>query len=205
VYDPAAGVFRTAGAMATPRSRFTGAVLNTGAILLVGGYDNGFNDLASAELFQPGVLTPTGLVSISVNPASASVPLGSSQQFVATGTFSDSSTQTLASALWTSSNASVASISNEAGNHGVAVSAAAGTATILAAAGSVGGSAMLNVTAPVLVSMAVTPVKPSITAGLTLQFSPTGNFTGKKTQDFSPSGTGDSSPPQLPTSRHPGL
>src|SRR5258708_23761280 len=53
------------------------------------------------------------LKSISVTPASALLPKGTTQAFVATGTFSDATTKDLTKAVtWASSNASVAIISN---------------------------------------------------------------------------------------------
>src|SRR6266849_5403898 len=60
-------------------------------------------------------VTNATLVSISVTPASASITLGSSQQFRAVGTFSDGSTVTITGqANWASSDIAVAII-NSAG------------------------------------------------------------------------------------------
>jgi uncharacterized protein YjdB len=67
------------------------------------------------------------------------------QQFIATGTFSDSSTQQLGSVTWSSSNSAVAQITNDATNHGVGMAVAAGTVTITATAGGVSGTATLTV------------------------------------------------------------
>jgi len=74
--------------------------------VLAGG-SNGFF-LAAAEVFQPTSLTLPGLVSISVSPANTSVGLsGNGPRFVATGVFSDTSTQALQSVTWSSSNPAV--------------------------------------------------------------------------------------------------
>jgi len=82
------------------------------------------------------------LQSISVSPASASIGIGNLQSFVATGTYSDGSTQNLTStATWTSSNTAVATVSTS----GVATGVALGTATITAASGTITGSANLSV------------------------------------------------------------
>ena len=60
-----------------------------------------------------GTGTTATLVSIAVTPKNPSVALGTMQQFTATGTYSDGSTQNLTTtATWASSNPAVASISN---------------------------------------------------------------------------------------------
>ena len=115
-------------------------LLTNGMVLLAGGFDANSANLASAELYQPPTLTPPGLLSISVSPVTASIPAGAAQQFIATGTFSGNTTQTLSSVTWISSNTTVAAISNDSGNHGLAVSASTGTTTISAKAGSISGS-----------------------------------------------------------------
>jgi hypothetical protein len=90
---------------------------------------------------------PATLVSISVTPANPSLVRGSMQQFTATGAYSDNSVQNLTTAAhWSSSNTSVASISNAAGSNGAATATAAGTATITATAGSISGTTNLTVT-----------------------------------------------------------
>ena len=92
---------------------------------------------------QSGGTTPT-LSSIAVTPANPSIVAGVTQQFTATGTYSDGSTQNLTgSVTWTSSNTSIATI-NAAG---LASAASAGNTTIHAALASVSGSTGLTVTA----------------------------------------------------------
>ena len=84
------------------------------------------------------------LQSIAVTPANPSVAKGLTQQFTATGTFSDSTTQNLTSQVtWASATTSVATI-NAAG---LATAVAPGTSTISAALGGVTGSTVLTVTA----------------------------------------------------------
>jgi hypothetical protein len=86
---------------------------------------------------------PATLVSISVTPANPSVSVGASEQFTATGSFSDSSTKNLTSSVtWTSSNESVASINAS----GLMSSAGTGTTLISAISGSITGSMSLKVT-----------------------------------------------------------
>ncbi len=127
VYDPATGTFTVTGSMTNARHGQTATLLNNGNVLVAGvASSSGFLYLASAELYLPGALTPTGLVSITVTPANPTLSAGSTQQFVATGTFSDSSTQNLQSVTWSSSNQSVSTITNDASDHGVAQALAAG-------------------------------------------------------------------------------
>ena len=82
---------------------------------------------------SPGVtltVTPAVLVSIAVTPVAASIAAGTSQPYVATGTFSNQTTQNISSTVnWVSSTTSTATI-NAAG---VATGVAAGTTTISAA------------------------------------------------------------------------
>jgi len=50
-------------------------------------------------------VTPAELVSIDVTPTNASVPLGSTRQLTATGTYTDATTQDLTSSVaWVSSD-----------------------------------------------------------------------------------------------------
>ena len=113
------------------------------------------------------------LVSIAVAPANGSLAKGLTQQFTATGVFSDGSTANLTSSVtWTSSNTAVATITSA----GLATGVAAGSTTIQATSGGIGGSTSLTVTAPVLVSIAVTPASSSLATGATQQFTATGTY-----------------------------
>ena len=78
-------------------------------------------------------VVPATLVSIAVTPANPSIAPGSSQQFIATGTLSDNTTQDLTTSVtWSSSDISIATVSNAAGTNGRATGVAAGTVTITA-------------------------------------------------------------------------
>jgi Bacterial Ig-like domain (group 2)/Galactose oxidase, central domain len=146
LYDPATGTFTATGSMTSARFFQTATLLNDGNVLVAGGANAaGGGPVASAELYLPGTLTPTGLVSITVTPATPTLSVGSTQQFIATGTFSDSSTQNLQSVTWSSSNQAAGTITNDASDHGVALALAAGKSTITASAGSISGSTVLTV------------------------------------------------------------
>jgi hypothetical protein len=83
------------------------------------------------------------LVSISVAPQNPAVPVGATQQFTATGTYSDGSTANItATVAWSSSDTAIAAI----GTAGLATGVAQGQTTIQAAMGSINGSSLLTVT-----------------------------------------------------------
>jgi plastocyanin len=124
----------------------------------------------------PFTVTAPVIQSIAVTPANPRLTGGSTEQFHATGTFSDHSTQDLTSqATWASANNAVATISNLAGTQGLATAIGAGTSNITATFdGQVGGT-LLTVTAP-LVSITITPDTPSVPKGETEQFTAMGHF-----------------------------
>ena len=186
-------------------------------VALIGGYDSSFstdssnsvitgsltisNGTVTVEniIIKPPPLSPT-LVSIAVTPVNPGIPLGTTQQFGATGTFSDNSTQNLTTSVtWSSSNVAVATISNAAGTNGRAVSVSAGTAMITAASGSISGSTSLTVNPPTVVSITVTPANSSIPLGTTEQFTATGTFSDNSTQIITSSVTWSSSATSIAT------
>lgn len=150
LYNPATGTFSTTGNLNTAREAATATLLNNGMVLVADGCiaeaaTACAGPLASAELYAPATLTPPNLVSISVTPVAPTLSAGGTQKFVATGTFSDNSTEQLASVTWSSSSTAVAQISNDATNSGTAIAIAAGTTTITATDGTVSGTATLTV------------------------------------------------------------
>jgi len=86
------------------------------------------------------------LVSLALTPASPSAAAGTVQQFTATGTFSDASTQDITlNSHWSSSHASVATIANAPSVAGGATCISAGTTTIGTNSGGTTGSTTLTV------------------------------------------------------------
>lgn len=134
----------------------------------------------SGSISGTATLTVSGasLVSIAVNEASASVGAGLTDQFSATGTYSDGSTKTLSSVTWSSSNQTLATVSSG----GLVTGKAAGSVTITATSGTISGTANLTVTAA-LVSLTITPQLPSIAPGTTEQFHAAGTFSDGSIQD----------------------
>lgn len=110
--------------MITARAGHTATMLTNGNVLIAGGAVGA--SASSCELYLPGNAPPAGLVSIAIAPSGATMSSGGTQQFVATGTFSDNSTEVLQSAIWSSSNQAVVAISNDASNHGIALAVATG-------------------------------------------------------------------------------
>lgn len=121
----------------------------------------------------------------SVTPNPASVPLGTTQEFVANGTFTDSSTGPIDDSQvdWTSQTTQVATI----GADGVATATAEGTTVIRATLKTgVDGSprtatADMTVTAPVLQQIVITPATSSIAAGTTVELRALGIYSDSPT------------------------
>lgn len=130
-------------------------------------------------------VTEAMLVSIAVTPSMPTIPVGVTQQMMATGTFTDNTTQDLtATAVWASSVEATATISNAAGTVGLLSTVANGSTTITATVGAISGSTDVTVSGAALVSIAVTPVNPSLADGLTEQFTAVGTFSDNTTQDL---------------------
>jgi len=123
---------------------------------------------------------PVTLSSITLGPLLPSIGLGTSEQFMATGHYSDSTTQDITTLVtWSSGTPAVASISPA----GLASSLAAGSTQITAALGAVNGFTTLTVVSPALVSLRITPVNAFISVNHTLQMRATGTFSDGSTAD----------------------
>ncbi len=149
------------------------------------------------------------LISILVTPANPSISAVKTEQFKATGTFTGGSTRDLTkSVTWTSSEPPVATLSSATGKQGLATAVAAGTTTITAAHGTIKGTTVLTVTAapgPVLVSITITPVTPSLTIGTQVQFTATGYYSDGSTQNLTVTANWSSSAPGVATINPAGL
>jgi uncharacterized protein YjdB len=137
----------------------------------------------SGNVSSGAVLTVTNasLTSVNVTPAAVSIPLGTVQQFTATGTFSDDTAQDITgSVMWSSSPTTVASITVS----GLATGKNVGTVTITATFGAISGSVPATVDAKNLVSITVLPANPSIAQNTSEQFSATGTFNDGSTHNL---------------------
>lgn len=108
------------------------------------------------------------LVSLTLTPAAASIPIDGIQQFTATATYDDGSTGNVtASSSWSSATLAVATISVS----GFATGVTAGTSQITATFGGLTSAAVtLTVTPATLTSLVVTPPLASVTVGGTRQY-----------------------------------
>lgn len=140
-------------------------------------------------------VTPAVLTQVDVSPELASIPMGADVQLVATGTFSDQSTQDLVNVQWSSADNAIATVNAS----GVVKGVAAGNVTITAQAGGLSDATSITVTPATLVSIAVTPTEPSLAKGTSQQFSATGTFTDGSTQDITAVVTWTSEKPGVAT------
>lgn len=163
------------------------ATINATGVATGLGVGNSVISATIAGLSDSSTLTVTSatLTSISVTPTNPSIANGTTQQFTATGIYSDNSNQDLTSQVtWSSSNTSVATISNSSGQNGIASSKSVGQATITATLGAVSGTSTLNVSSATLNSISVTPVNPTSTLFTTRQFTATGIYSDNSTKDL---------------------
>jgi trimeric autotransporter adhesin len=132
------------------------------------------------------------LQSIAVSPSSPSISQSQTQQFTATGTYSDGSSKDItASVSWTSSNTGVATIGV---NSGLATGVSAGTSQITATLGNVASlSNTLAVKGVTLQSITVAPTNPSISQSQIQQFTATGTYSDGSSKDITTSATWASS------------
>ena len=120
------------------------------------------------------ILGVPGLVSIAVTPATASIPIGAPQQFMATATFSDgSSSDVTTTSTWISATPAVATV---VATTGVATGIASGTSVITATYGGQAATANLTVTGATLSTITVAPLTSTIAIGGTQTFVATGNY-----------------------------
>ncbi len=127
---------------------------------------------------------------------------GETQQYRATGQFSDGTAQDLtARVTWASANPAIATVDASGRASGVAV----GSTTITATLGAVTGSTSLTVNPPLLQQVWVTPISPARFAGETVQFTATGTFSDGTTQDLTATATWTSSRPSVATIASTGL
>ncbi|MEN0059570.1 MAG: Ig-like domain-containing protein, partial [Bdellovibrio sp.] len=138
----------------------------------------------------PVTVTPAQLVSIQIAPSSGSVALGLTQQFTATGTYSDSTQKDLTNSVtWTSSAPSYATINSS----GLLTSVAPGSFTVTANSSGVSRQVWFTVAPAALASLEITPSAPGLTQGATQQFTATGRYTDGTSSDLTNTVTWNSS------------
>jgi len=137
---------------------------------------------ASYATYTALVYRDPTLASLDISPASAVVPVGATQQFMATATYLDASTEDVTTtASWTSDASGNATVDLHTGLAvGVSVTPSSTPVVITAAIGGIGGktaTAPMTVTNAALLSLAITPASGVVAAGSTFQFTATGTYT----------------------------
>jgi hypothetical protein len=128
-------------------------------------------------------LTVEAFTAITIKSASGTVAAGTAIALTATGTLTDGTTQNLTnSVLWTSSNASLATMSNVLGSFGQAEGIAPGAVTITATFSGMVGVVSLTVSDATLSLITIKPPNPSIALGAHQAFSATGTFSDGSTE-----------------------
>ena len=161
--------------------------VNSQGVILPGAPGNAIIEATYKDVVGVTSLTITDaiLVSIAIAPTSRSIALGTSAYFTATGTYSDNTTQNITNSVtWSSTDSTVATISNAINSRGLTVPLTIGTTEMTATLGAVVGSENLTVTNATLRSIAVTPENPSLALGVTAHFTATGTFSDNTTQNI---------------------
>ncbi len=116
-------------------------------------------------------VTEAALVSLSVTPAQQTTPAGTLIAYTATGNYSDGSTANLTKAVtWSSSDPTVATISNGGATRGLAAALSAGTTEVQARFEGLSGEAQLTVLADAITRLDLLPARAGIDVGETLQY-----------------------------------
>jgi uncharacterized protein YjdB len=123
----------------------------------------------SASLTVP--VPPPALASIAVSPSAPTIAVAATQQFTATGTYSDGSTQLLTTATWTAATPAIAIVNAS----GLATAVASGATPITASLNGITGSATLTVSG---LTLSISPNPASFAVGATQQFTLTATTNG---------------------------
>jgi uncharacterized protein YjdB len=136
--------------------------------------------------------TSATLASIAVSPLQPSIAIGFTEQFTATGTYTDGTVHDLTNvATWTTSDSNVATCSST----GMATAESTGTTTITATMATISGSTTLTVTPETLSYIIVTPINATAYLDFPIpqQFTATGFFSDGSSKDITASVTWSSS------------
>jgi trimeric autotransporter adhesin len=122
------------------------------------------------------------LVSIDVLPSNSAIELGTSQQLMASGNYSDGSQRDLSDQVeWAATDSSIGSVDA----HGMANALSTGSTTITASLNDVAGSTSLTVHPPHLTAIVINQDGTTVPNGLPLLFSATGLFSDESTSPIS--------------------
>lgn len=132
-------------------------------------------------------VTDAALTSMTIGSAPISLPLGATQTLVATGTYSDGSSKSIANGVtWSTSNGH-----STVSSTGIVTATSLGTSVVTATTGGISSTVTIQSTSAVLRSIAVTgsdaTTSLSVAKGLGQQLKATGTFSDGSTQDLSQS------------------
>ena len=123
----------------------------------------------------------TNLTAIVLSPSNPSIPINTTQQLTATGTYADGSSRDLTAVVtWSSSTIANATVDVT----GLVKGIAAGSATITATLGSVSQSSSVTITAPSITSISVTPEDMTLAIGISQQFTASAIYSDGSIQDL---------------------
>jgi hypothetical protein len=106
------------------------------------------------------------LLAISISPSNPTAALKTTINFTAKGSYSDGTTQDVTTSVtWSTSQSSIATISNGAGSQGQAIALGAGTTSITATLGPISASTNLTVVNANIVSIAIQPNPATLVQG----------------------------------------
>ncbi|MCG6202139.1 ice-binding family protein [Psychromonas antarctica] len=147
-------------------------------------------------------VTDAVLSAIAVTPADPTIAKGLTQQFTATGIYSDSTSVNITdSSVWSSADTLVATVNPG----GLASGVAAGQSLITATSGAQSGNSMLTITTATLSSIVVSPINPTIPSGVNKQLAATGTYSDSSVADITGSVTWSSNKPSVATVSNNGL
>ena len=171
----------TDGTVATINS--SGLATAVGSGRTYAGYS--YTDPGSGKTFTGNTILTVvpQLTGITVSPSSAQIAQGTTQQFMATGSYNDKSSADITSQVnWQPA----AIISSSPGTHGLATGVSQGSDNITASLGGVsGGPSSLTVNAVTLVSLSLSPTSPTVPLATRQQLTATGKFSDGSMQDIS--------------------
>ncbi len=123
--------------------------------------------------------------SLEISPANINLPIGLSQQFVATAIFSDNTTLDVTTDVtWTSDSESNASIANTSGASGLLLGLTKGSVNIKAQLNGIERILAVQIDDAVLETIEITPGILTLAKGNQLQLQATGQYSDNSTQDL---------------------
>jgi len=138
---------------------------------------------------------PAQLLSIALTPATPSIGIGATQQFIVNGSYSDGSSRNVgALASYVSATPAVATIDAASG---LAKGVSTGTALITASLGTLSASTTLTVMPVTLSALAITPANPTLRTGATQQLTVTATYSDGSTVDVTHGSTYSSATPAM--------